>query len=116
MAALCAAALVLTLAGCGTSVAQFCNDARAVRTTLTSRLSNNIAPLGKSELTSLATQLRKLADEAPDQIKADLTTLGDFFDKASINGIDTVDAATRNAANAAGTRYSAWANQNCGSG
>ncbi len=98
------------------SVAKFCNDANAANATLNSRLSNNIAPLGKSELTSLAAQLRTLAGEAPAQIKADLTTMGAFYDKASINGIDAVDSATTSAANAAGARFSAWGDQNCGSG
>jgi hypothetical protein len=118
--------VVVALAACGGgssgaltgvsagSVAKFCNDANATNATLNSRVSNNIAPLGKSELTSLAAQLRTLAGEAPAQIKADLTTMGAFFDKESING--TVDSATTSAEKAAEARVSAWGDQNCGSG
>src|SRR5450759_2601829 len=118
--------VVVALAACGggssgaltgvsaVSVPKFCNDANATFATLNSRVSNNIAPLGKSELTSLAAQLRTLAGEDPAEIKADLTTIGAFFDKESING--TVDSATTSAATAAGDRVSAWGDQNCGSG
>jgi len=118
-----AAALALALAGCGgggsknsaASVAKVCADAQAFFSTIQSRTSNNIAPLGKAELTSAAAQVRKLAGEAPAQIRADLSTEGAFLDKASKNGIDAVDAATTNAEGAAVGRLNAWGNQNCGS-
>jgi hypothetical protein len=126
--AVCAAALSLAACGGGsgsasngagggaTSVAKFCTDATAMQTTLQSRVNGNLAPLGKSELTSLAAQIHQLASEAPAQIKADVTTMGDFFAKASVNGIDAVDSATTNAESAAEGRVSAWGTQNCGSG
>ena len=47
------------------SVAQFCTDANQAAAAVNSRTNSNLAPLGKSELTSLAAQLRKLAGEAP---------------------------------------------------
>jgi hypothetical protein len=122
----CLVALSVTLVACGgggggggvgaSSVAKFCTDANATIATIKSRVSNNIAPLGKSELTSLAAQLRKLAGEAPAQIKADLTTMGAFFDKASTNGIGAVDSATTSAESAAENRVSVWGDANCGSG
>jgi hypothetical protein len=97
-------------------VAKFCTDARATFATIQSLTSNNIAPPGKSELTSAAAQLQKLVDEAPAQVKADLTTERTFLEKASNNGIGSVDSATTNAENAAVTRLNAWAAQNCGTG
>ena len=125
MVAMCAAAVVLiALAGCGgggggggaTSVAKFCTDAGATFSTIQSLTSNNIAPPGKSELTSAAGQVQKLVDEAPAEVKADLTTERTFLEKASINGIDAVDSAATNAENAAVGRLNAWAAQKCGAG
>jgi len=122
--AVCSAAVALTLAGCGgdsggggaKSAAKLCADGNAVMATLQSRVDSNLAPLGKSELTGLAAKLRKLAAEAPAQIKADLTTDAAYFEKASVNGIGAVDSAITTAAQAAGERLGTWGDQNCGSG
>ena len=122
--AVCSAAVALTLAGCGgdsggggaKSAAKLCADGNAVMATLQSRVDSNLAPLGKSELTGLAAKLRKLAAEAPAQIKADLTTDAAYFEKASVNGIGAVGSAITTAAQAAGERLGTWGDQNCGSG
>ena len=102
------------------SVAQFCTDANQAAAAVNSRTNSNLAPLGKSELTSLAAQLRKLAGEAPAQIpgqtKADLTTQAVWMEKASINGVDAIDSATTADAQAAGQRFATWQDENCGSG
>lgn len=123
MVAMCAAALVLlmALAACGggaqqVSAAKFCTDASATFSTIQSLTSTGLAPPGKSALTSAAAQIRKLVDEAPAQIKADLVTEQTFLEKASINGIDAVDSATTNSETAAEGRLNAYATQNCGSG
>src|SRR5205823_192807 len=52
--------------------------------------------------------VRKVEGEAPAEIKADLTKLAGFLDKASINGVDAVDSTTTNAAEAASSRIGTW--------
>jgi hypothetical protein len=122
--------LAVVLAGCGggsgssgsgaggTSLTQFCNDGRSILATIPSVLSgdSSLAPPGKAELTSYAVQLRKLAGEAPAQIKGDLTTTAAFFEQASLNGIGAVDSTTTSNARAAADRLHTFGSQNCGSG
>src|SRR6202521_6022190 len=122
--------LAVVLAACGsgsgssgsgagvTSLTQFCNDGRSILSTIPSVLSgdSSLAPPGKAELTSYAVQLRKLAGEAPAQIKGDLTTTAAFFEQASLNGIGAVDSTTTSNAQAAADRLHTFGSQNCGSG
>jgi len=125
MVAISAAAVVaVLLTGCGggsssgstaLSAAKFCTEAHATFAAIQSQTSG-FEPPSKSELTSAAAQVQKLVDEAPAQIKADLTTERTFLEKASINGIGSVDSATTNAKNAAVGRLNAYAAQHCRSG
>jgi len=113
--------LVVGLVGCGggggkgsADPAKFCNDLRTVIVAIDSMGAGNIAPPGKSELTSLSSKMRALVNEAPAEVKADVSTMADFFQKASEHGLGSVDDATNAAGNAAGERLDTFASSKCG--
>lgn len=115
-----AASLALALVGCGggsggggTSVAEFCSHVDALNDKLDFRAESNLAPLGKSELTSLAAEARKLADEAPAEVKADVKTFVVFLEEASSRGLGGVDAATEEAVSNASDRIVAFQDDKC---
>jgi hypothetical protein len=100
--------------GAGASVPQFCDGLAAFNSRAGGLGSGSIAPLGKSQLTSLANDMRKLATKAPSAVRADVITVSEFFQKASEHGMGSVDSATTAAANDAGDRIATFAEANCG--
>lgn len=119
--AVCAVALSLALGACSggggggtTNTAKFCSDMKSLIGQIDAATGGG-APPAKSQLTSLAGQLRNVANEAPSEVKAHVSTEAAFFDKAAQNGISAVDANTTSAASDAGDRVSAYADKNCGS-
>ena len=98
--------------GGGTSVAQFCKDLdRSIN--LIDSANSGLAPPGKSSLEKVAAEMRKLASEAPNEVKDELKTSADFFQKASEHGVGSVDSKTTRSADAAGERINDYATSHC---
>src|SRR5258708_33700211 len=113
-----AVTLIMALASCGggsggtTNTAKFCSDLKSLIGQIGAATGGG-APPAKSELTSLAGQMRNIANEAPSEVKADVSTQAAFFEKAAQNGIDSVDSATAAAASAARDRLNYFATSKC---
>jgi hypothetical protein len=109
-AGMCAAAIAVGACGGGgggASLANFCKD-QANATSSPAELTSGAAPASASEFAAAAKEAKKLAGEAPSEIKADVTKVYDGLNGAAQHGAaDWEDASVQAAWNRVGSFISA---------
>jgi hypothetical protein len=114
-----AAAIVLASCGgvdlgsiSGGSAAKICKDYAAVKAALDDEYSQPVAPPSNSTLRAIESKVRKIANEAPSDVKADLTTLADNAKEVATSN----DNFSLDAAPAAHERVTAYVDITCNPG